>query len=342
MSSAVWSCALPTPSVPSPRVLRVVERIWAAMLADRRMAGPILSRALREERSLGSKERPVAGDLLTGLVRHERALARLHADPLQAWLQLAERGVPDLEDPPDAYAVATSLPDDLAAEWWARLGPERAVELARTLAGRAPVWLRALRAGAEVPVPHTRFGAAIRLEQRANIHTFPAFQAGALEVQDLGSQKIAEAAFPGVGARVLDLCAGAGGKALTLAALGARVTAWDVRRGALVELSHRAQRAGLDITVAEPRGTYDVVLVDAPCSGTGVLRRHPENRWKLRYPLDAQRDLLARARRMAGTVVYATCALTLRENEEVAGAGTTLWPEPEGSEGYFWAVVGAR
>lgn len=320
-------------------MLRVVERVWAAMLGSPRMAGPILSRALREERSLGSKERPVAGDLLLGLIRHQRALARIDDDPLRAWLRLAEDGVPDLDEPPDAYAVATSMPNDLADEWWRRLGAERAVALARTLAGRAPVWLRALREGADVPVPHTRVGAAIRLDARANIHTFPSFREGALEVQDLGSQRIAEAAFLGPGSRVLDLCAGAGGKSLTLAALGARVTAWDVRRAALDELADRARRTGLDITIAEPRGRFDAVLVDAPCSGTGVLRRHPENRWKLAFPVETQRELLARARRMAGHVVYATCALTLRENEEVAGEGTTLWPEPDGSEGYFWSVI---
>lgn len=335
----VWSCALPRPVVPSGRILRVVERVWAEMRADPRHAGPILSRAMRAERSLGSKERPVAGDLLTGLIRHERALARIDADPLRAWLRLAEGELPDLDDPPDAYAIATSLPDDLAGEWWARLGPERAIEHARTLAGRAPVWLRVLREPVDIPVAHTRRGASLRLDAGANVHTLDAFRDGRIEVQDLGSQRIAEAAFLGPGCTVLDLCAGAGGKSLTLAALGARVTAWDVRPAALQELTFRARRAGLPIRVAEPRGPYDVVLVDAPCSGTGVLRRHPENRWKLRFPTDTQRDLLARARRLGGRVVYATCALTLRENEEIAGEGTTLWPEPGESEGYFWATL---
>ncbi len=334
----VWSCALPTPEPPSPRVLRVVERVWGRMRANPAMAGPTLSRALREERSLGSKERPVAGDVLTGLIRHERALARLDADPLTAWMRLCQEGIPDLEDPPEAFAIAVSAPDALAAEWWDRLGPDAAIAFARTLAGRAPVWLRALDPEADVPVPHTRQGAAIRLDGRANVNVFPDFQNGRLEVQDLGSQRIAEAAFLGPGCRVLDLCAGAGGKSLTLAALGARVTAWDVRRAALHELADRARRARLTIEIAEPRGSYDVVLVDAPCSGTGVLRRHPENRWKLRFPVETQRELLARARRMGGRVVYATCSLARRENEEVGGEGSTLWPEPGGSEGYFWSV----
>lgn len=280
----------------------------------------------------------MAGDLLLGLIRHERALARMDADPLRAWLRLAEAGVPDLDDPPNAYAIATSLPDDLAAEWWQRLGPESAVSLARTLAGRAPVWLRALREPVEIPVEHTRLGAAIRLDERANIHTFDAFREGRIEVQDLGSQRIVEATFQEAGGTVLDLCAGAGGKALALAALGARVTAWDVRPAALRELSQRAHRAGLPIMIAEPTGTYDVVLVDAPCSGTGVLRRHPENRWKMRFPIDLQRSLLDRARSLGGRVVYATCSLARRENEEVAGEGTTIWPEVGGSEGYFWSA----
>jgi 16S rRNA (cytosine967-C5)-methyltransferase len=334
----VWSCALPRPSEPSPRTWRVIERVWIRMDGNRAMAGPILSRALREERGLGSKERPVAGDVLAGLIRHERALARLHDDPLQAWLRLCREGVPDLEDPPNAFAVACSVPDALAAEWASRLGPDGAVALARTLAGRAPVWLRCLHPDVTVPVAHTRLGSAIRLDARANVHLFPDFQSGRLEVQDLGSQRIAEAAFVGEGCRVLDLCAGAGGKALTLAALGARVTAWDVRTAALRELADRARRARLPIQIAEPEGRFDVVLADVPCSGTGVLRRHPENRWKLRFPVDTQRALLQRARRLGGRVVYATCALTRAENEEVAGEGTTLWPEAGGSEGYFWAA----
>ena len=334
----VWSCALPVPEPPSPRVWRVVERVWANMVANRAMAGPTLSRALREERSLGSKERPVAGDVLTGLVRHQRALARLDADPLVAWLRLCHDGVPDLPEPEHPFAVATSVPDALAAEWWERLGPEAAVALARTLAGRAPVWLRALHPDATVPVAHTREGAAIRLDARANVNLFDDFRAGRLEVQDLGSQRIAEAAFLGEGSRVLDLCAGAGGKSLTLAAMGATVTAWDIRPAALHELADRARRARLPIVIAEPHGTYDCVLVDAPCSGSGVLRRHPENRWKWRWPPDTQRELLRRARQLGGRVVYATCSLARAENEEIAGAGTTLWPEEGGSEGYFWSV----
>lgn len=343
----VWSCALPAPPSPSDRIRRVVEDLWARVAADRRHAGPILSAGLRAARTLGSKERPVAGDMLTGMIRHARALARIDADPVQAWLRLCAEGAPDLEDPEDAaaaYAIAVSMPDDIAAEWWTRLGPEAAVSHARTIAGRAPVALRLLRPGATLSVPWRRVGAhGAVLEARCNLDLEPAYRNGEVEVQDLGSQAIVDAAFPGRGARVLDLCAGAGGKSLSLAALGADVQAWDIRPRALDALAERARRARLPVRIAPPKGRYDLVLVDAPCSGTGVLRRHPENRWKLELPTDAQRSLLQRAMGLAPAVVYATCALTRRENEDLVRsvaepeAERTIWPEPGGADGFYWA-----
>jgi 16S rRNA (cytosine967-C5)-methyltransferase len=121
--------------------------------------------------------------------------------------------------------------------------------------------------------------------------------------------------------------------------MGARVTAWDARTDALHELRRRADRSRLSIEIAEPAGTYDVALVDAPCSGTGVLRRHPENRWKLEFPVEAQRALVADARARASAVVYATCSLALRENEAIVDGGTTRWPEEGGGEGFYVCVA---
>ncbi len=309
------------------------------------MAGPLVAAGLRADRSLGSKERPVAGDLLLGLIRHERALARIDPDPLKAWLTLARSGAPDQEDPDDAYAVACSVPDWIGAEWWERLGPEAALAHGRVIMTRAPVTLRVLRDPVEIPLPHVREGRAITLEGRTNLDLLPAYREGRVEVQDLHSQAIVDLAFPGVGARVLDVCAGAGGKALALAALGARVQAWDVRPRALEELDRRARRAGLDIVIAPPKGRYDLVLVDAPCSGTGVLRRHPENRWKLAFPLETQEALLREALARAPEVVYATCSLVRKENEDLVRSVAepvfehTWWPSPGGGEGFFVAKM---
>jgi 16S rRNA (cytosine967-C5)-methyltransferase len=308
-------------------------------------AGPTLAAGLRAARTLGSKERPIAGDLLLGLIRHERALARVDPDPLRAWLKLAEEGPPDLEDPPDAYAVALSVPDALAREWWGRLGEPAAIDLAKRIAGRAPVALRVLREPVTLDIPHRRVGdRAIVLEARTNVNLLPAWQEGRVEVQDLGSQAIVDFMRVKPGDRVMDLCAGAGGKSLALAAMGARVRAWDIRPAALDELRKRADRAGLRIDIGPPRGHYDIALVDAPCSGTGVLRRHPENRWKLHSPTDVQERLLRDATRIAPRVVYATCALTLAENEHLVRAvgeptrEETVWPD-ELREGFFMAEI---
>jgi 16S rRNA (cytosine967-C5)-methyltransferase len=281
------------------------------------------------------------------MIRHERALARIalaHSaladdapDALDAWLALARNGVPDLPDGGDAYAVATSLPDDLAAEWWHRLGADRAVAHARLLAGRAPMALRVLRE--PVALPGRRVGRALFPAGNLDIHTLPDWREGRVEVQDAGSQWVVDALGIEPGMRVLDLCAGAGGKSLAMAALGARVTAWDTRSSALVQLDRRARRCGLDIRIAEPSGRFDLVLVDAPCSGTGVLRRHPENRWKLAFPTEIQRSLVERAARLAPRVAYATCSLATRENEAVVPGGLTRWPDEEG-EGFYLAIGG--
>ena len=356
----LWSCALPSPALPTERIRRAIEPIWQHIDASPRHAGPRMSEGLRAARTLGSKERPVAGDVLTGLIRHHRALERIDRDDtvpkptwappglLRAWYSLCEHGIPVLDDPPNAYAIAVSMPDDVADEWWARLGPDRAIAHARTLAGRAPMTLRVLREGFTLPVPFRRVGErAIVLEGRLNLDIEPAYRDGFVEIQDLGSQAIVDAtwAWLGKGARVLDLCAGAGGKSLSLAALGADVQAWDVRMKALHELEQRAVRARLQVEIGHPSGRYDLVLVDAPCSGTGVLRRHPENRWRMEIPTDTQRALLRQALTLAPQVVYATCSLLRRENEDLVRSVVepvdeqTIWPEDEGGEGFYWASV---
>ncbi|KAG8462760.1 hypothetical protein KFE25_004736 [Diacronema lutheri] len=222
-----------------------------------------------------------------------------------------------------------------------------------------------------------------------------AWQRGLCEAQDEGSQAVALATRVAPGMRLLDLCAGNGGKTLALAAeMGGRglIVAHDVDGTRLAQIGPRAARAGvpaglvriahgdaqLDAAAADARalgrtadvrllggggdddggaargghavGAFDVVLVDAPCSSTGVLRRHPSLRWELRaeqceHELPAvQRSLLARAAplvALGGTLVYATCAISAPENEDVArwlGAhaalpgGVRLEPLPFGPE----------
>jgi len=199
---------------------------------------------------------------------------------------------------------------------------------------------------------------AIRVADRAGLFDSRAFRDGLFEVQDEGSQAVIAACQATAGESWLDLCAGSGGKALALAGLGARVTAWDASARRLAELPRRARRARLAVTVARslPESLFDGVLVDAPCSGSGALQREPEARWRL----DAQAlprlarvqdELIAQAAQRvggAGCLVYATCSLFREEGEErvrafLANGSFTLelerrrWPHRDAGAGFYIA-----
>lgn len=181
---------------------------------------------------------------------------------------------------------------------------------------------------------------ALDVVGHANLFGAPAFRAGVFEVQDASSQQVVLAAAAAPGDVVIDLCAGRGGKTLGLAATmnnTGRLLAHDVDPAALRDLRGRLARSGascvevIDDASALPAHVgdgADVVVVDAPCSSTGVLRRSPDLRWRLQ-PADVvavtavQRDLLARAAglvRPGGRVVYATCSALQAENDAIAAA----------------------
>lgn len=178
---------------------------------------------------------------------------------------------------------------------------------------------------------------ALRLKQRANTFGSKAFKGGLFEVQDAASQLIAPFLQPEPGQRVIDACAGGGGKALHIAAImrnKGRILALDVHAWKLAELRKRASRAGVDIieareidgskTVKRLAKTADRVLLDVPCSGLGVLRRNPDAKWKLTSAevdrLNAlQAEILESYSRMVapgGKLVYATCSILPSENEQ--------------------------
>jgi 16S rRNA (cytosine967-C5)-methyltransferase len=203
----------------------------------------------------------------------------------------------------------------------------------------------AARLGAEgaraSPTPHSPWG--LVLDGHANAFAFPSFRAGWFEIQDEGSQLLALATGARPGMAVVDACAGAGGKSLALAMEMRNkgdLFALDVDEGRLREARRRARRAGVhnlrfrllppgaaaDAALADLAGATARVLVDAPCSGLGALRRRPDARWRLRPSEPAhfaatQRELCARFVRLlepGGRLLYATCALFREENEEVA------------------------
>jgi 16S rRNA (cytosine967-C5)-methyltransferase len=193
------------------------------------------------------------------------------------------------------------------------------------------------KAGIKVSAtPYSPWG--IRVEGRPALPTFDLFKRGGVEIQDEGSQLIALLVDARPGEAVVDFCAGAGGKTLAIAAMmenKGRVVACDVLDGRLARSRVRFTRAGLDNIQTRPltsendkwvkrsAGTFDRVLVDAPCSGTGVWRRNPDARWKQLGPalteiVPLQASILRSAARLVkpgGRLVYATCSLLPEENQ---------------------------
>ena len=258
-------------------------------------------------------------------------------------------------DPIDALAAETSLPRWLAALWAEQLGPAETRALAAALNQRAPLTVRAnllkttrdeLREALQAEgarVEPTRWSPhALTFTGRTNVFALKAFKAGLFEVQDEGSQLIAEACGARPGQIVVDACAGAGGKALALMAEmrnRGKLIACDRDGRRLDELRLRARRDGAhnweartvpegasgEARLHDLRSKADVVLVDAPCSGLGALRRNPDARWRMdEAEVDSfpprQRDILRRYAglvRPGGRLVYATCSIDRRENEDV-------------------------
>lgn len=178
---------------------------------------------------------------------------------------------------------------------------------------------------------------ALKLVKRTNVFVTEAFKNGWFEVQDASSQKVAKFLNPKPGTRVVDTCAGAGGKSLHIASLmenKGQVIALDIYENKLKELKRRAKRNGVhnietrtidsNKVVKKLIQKADKILIDAPCSGIGVLKRNPDSKWKLQPEFlesikNTQREILDSYSRMVkpgGQMVYATCSILPSENEK--------------------------
>jgi 16S rRNA (cytosine967-C5)-methyltransferase len=215
---------------------------------------------------------------------------------------------------------------------------------------------------------------ALKLKDRTNVFVTDAFQKGWFEVQDASSQKVAKFLNPKPGSRVVDTCAGAGGKSLHLAALmenKGQIIALDIYENKLKELKRRAKRNGahnietrtIDSSkvIKKLIEKADKILIDAPCSGIGVLKRNPDSKWKLQPEFleiikDTQEEILDSYSRMVkpgGQMVYATCSILPSENElQVKGflkreAGKDfkfvkeekVFPSESGFDGFYMALL---
>ncbi|MCC7319840.1 MAG: RsmB/NOP family class I SAM-dependent RNA methyltransferase [Rubellimicrobium sp.] len=360
-----------TPGARVQAAIDCLDRILAGAPAEQ-----VLTRWARDSRYAGARDRAAVRDHVYGALRRLRsagvagggtgaravmigALGDEGADLPALFTGIGHAPAPlapheghgSLADAP--AAVRADLPDWIFARLAADHGPDLAARIGASLRERAPVWLRAnvartTRADAMAALaaegigarPHDRVATALRVtENAAKIQTSAAYASGLVEVQDAASQEAVLRLPLGPGLRVLDYCAGGGGKALAIAALtGGPVHVHDADPRRMRDLPARAARAGADIRLLpDPAGRlFDLVVVDAPCSGSGTWRRGPDAKWRLTPGrLD---DLVALQSRIAaeaaalvapgGALAWMTCSVFDAENAGRARAiaAQTGWP----------------
>jgi 16S rRNA (cytosine967-C5)-methyltransferase len=318
----------------------------------------IVDHYFKKRRELGSRLRRAIADAVFGVARWRRRIDGLllgdgvkkpgWRDRVQAFEEPGER-LADLPAKgfPGGDAAYHSFPDFLYGMMREQYGAEGAAQLASALnrEQRPTLRINSLRTdrddamrrleGAGIECEETeRSPYGIRLSERIDLKTNDLFSEGLIEIQDEGSQLACLLASPERESTVLDACAGAGGKGLMIAMLmggAGRVVAHDSDEKKLRETGRRAARAGVKIetTSGDPsvslRDAFDLVFVDAPCSGTGTLRRCPDIRWRIDEETiegraAEQRKILraySRCVRPGGRLVYATCSILRQENERV-------------------------
>lgn len=388
---------------PAARLQSAIELLDAIIIAAKdggASADQLAKRFFAERRYAGSKDRRAVRELAWQAIRR---FGERPESARSAFVALADEdaGLAELFDGSDYGPPVISADEPRARggplpQWIMPYlselieGHERAA-----LLDRAPLDLRvnALKATREdiaaqltdtQPLPQSPY--ALRLPTGYQVESHPSLMDGFAEIQDLGSQLIVDACAATPGMTVLDLCAGAGGKTLALAAAmqnEGRLIASDTNRNRLDQLKPRANRAGATVIqtrllnpgreiemLSDLAGSCDIVLIDAPCSGSGTWRRNPETRWRL-DPMRLDRvlseqlkllDIGAEMVASGGHLVYAVCSIIADEGRgQVArflgshqnwrpvdlsgdvgrkdGDGILLTPHHDSSDGFFFAKL---
>jgi 16S rRNA (cytosine967-C5)-methyltransferase len=386
-----------TPAGRLQAAIEILDEVIASARDDGPPADSVVTRYFKTRRYAGSKDRRAVRELVFRAIRRT---ADRPSSGRAAMLGLTE-DVPELLDlfglergPATISEGEERAPAGLVPEWLKpELSPLVTADEWAALLERAPLDLRVNLARASRDELMSAFEGGertqispwgIRLPPDTRLDNHPALESGLAEVQDEGSQLIALACDVEAG-QVLDLCAGAGGKALALAATApsAHILATDSNRVRLARLRPRADRAGarIETRLLNPpnelrdlddwTASAELVLVDAPCSGSGTWRRNPEGRWRLTPDrLDRLVSLQARLLdigavivRPGGSLVYAVCSILSREGamqiddflirhsswqvQETAiaagrsdGAGRLLTPGHDRTDGFFVARLG--
>lgn len=302
-------------------------------LTEKRPANDTVNAYTRARRYIGSKDRKELTRLVWEAIRHKARLEYLFPNvPPESWPDYLSRAdvLPDsapdwvrFEVPSFLEGIFQKMPDEAAA----LLTP--APTVLRALGNRKEIQTRLAQEGIDtIPTKLSPFG--LILQKRSNLNTSRTFQSGLIEVQDEGSQLAALATGIHAGDRVLDYCAGAGGKTLIFAQMmhfKGHIVAHDIRAERLKPLMPRAKRAGcadmIETTFNRPQGLFTHVVVDAPCSGSGTWRRCPDAKWNL-TPERFQELLTLQARILresadfvenGGKLSYMTCSLIPDENQ---------------------------
>ncbi|MCU6435539.1 RsmB/NOP family class I SAM-dependent RNA methyltransferase [Undibacterium sp. Jales W-56] len=370
-----------------PAIVGHTEEVLREILRFTGPADVTLSRYFREHPRLGSRERGVIAEGIYGLLRNKSvytsfsesgsgpAMRRLTllglADAVGVdslgglseeeieWLQrvmLIDRShLPAL--------LKSNLPNWLWEKFLGKFGESEALALADALNTPASLDLRVntlkgnrdevIAALAQAPIiaePTPYSGLGLRIKKKPTIQNLPLFKDGTIEVQDEGSQILAQLLGAKRGEMVADFCAGAGGKTLALGASmrnTGRLYAFDISEKRLAKLKPRLARSGLsnvhpvviahekDAKIKRLAGKLDRVLVDAPCSGLGTLRRNPDVKWRqtqvgvaeLNVKQASILDSAARLVKAGGRLVYATCSVLDEENEAIVQAFIAAHPD---------------
>jgi 16S rRNA (cytosine967-C5)-methyltransferase len=338
---------------------------------DRAAVRDLVFHALRCRNSLAALGGGLSGrGLMIGLLREDGR------DPSELFTGIGHAPAPigDADQPKETVGNVVDLPDWVMPLWTPSLG-DTAADVAAAMRQRAPVWMRVnplrgsrdqavaalaaddIEVTATAQAPHAL--RAVRNERR--IAASKAYRDGLVELQDLSPQ-LACAALPvSGGMRVLDYCAGGGGKSLAIAAMAAdlSLTAHDVDPARMADLPERAKRAGAVIKIAHrPQGPFDLVVADVPCSGSGTWRRTPDAKWRLTQAaldgvIQTQSRILANVADLVapgGHLAYMTCSLLQAENGDQIKAFLARdsrfreirrdsWTPLNASDGFFLALL---
>lgn len=349
----------------------MIEREALARVLAGERAQDVVTETLRAHRALDDAARGRIARRVYGasVLRARLAFLSPGGDLLDAYVRYVEEGASTAHvtwpsDPIERMCVERSAPAFMVRDLADALGIDGADAFLAASNEPAPATLRAntlkcsrdqlsarLREERVVTSPHALAETALVVQGRANLFGTQSWRDGWFEVQDASSQACVEACAVKPGSIVIDLCAGRGGKTLALAAAMRNEGALyvhDVDAKALADMRPRLVRAGVTCVRPLPVGDEsvraDVVLVDAPCSSWGPLRRSPDLRWTQRegelteFPR-VQRTLVERARALGRRVVYATCTVRRAENENVVPGGRTFLPHVDDNDGFYVATL---